>query len=449
MSKTAENKRNAPSLVARLVAPIFISIVALGLFFGGFGIWAVTAPIAGAAVAIGTVSPQNLRRIVQHYEGGVIAKIHVADGETVQEGQVLIELDQTKAKAAFEKQKQLIAMLKASQMRLQTEIDIYTQRMTQGTLELSEELKKSAAEDQSIKMQISLEVARFDSRMGSLRSNLDILQQTIKGYKVEISGLQNELVSVREQLRILKKGYELVAPLREKGLELESRVLDMLRTIAQTEQQVSERESRISKLEETIKYTDLQIGDLWASHLDDATSEMASVNQELIGAIETILPYKDTLERTIIRAPVSGSLISLSVNTIGEVIASGQTLVEIVASGDSLSLEIHINPNDIDVVKEGQEVAITLLAYPQRNLPKLHSVLRSISPDSLMDELTGEQYFLGKIDLSNDELAIMEDDVKLVPGMDVQVMIQTSSRTFFDYVMSPIIQSVALAFREQ
>ncbi|MEP2785107.1 MAG: HlyD family type I secretion periplasmic adaptor subunit [Pseudoruegeria sp.] len=433
----------------RLLGPAVIGLIVVSLFFGGFGTWALTAPISGAAVATGTVGPENARRTVQHLEGGVISKIFVRDGETVQKDQLLVLLDDTKARTSLASQEILVEVLQARRQRLRTELELYFEKQNHGILTFSQDLVDASQSNSTTQDVLTFERARFESRLASLRSNQELLRQSILSYEVEIIGLENELISIEAQLDLFSQEIEVMDGLRKKGLELQSRVFETLRNIAQAEQQRAERLSRIAQLRETIKSTELQEEDLWIAQIDEATSELSTIIQELITAVSTIDSYRDTLIRTEIRAPVDGTLIELSVNTEGGVLDSGATVVEIVPSEDALTLEAHISPNDIDIVAPGQSATVTLLAYPQRNLPKLHGILEYVSADSIVDSNTGESYYLGKLQLTEEELKRLGEDVKLIPGMSVQIMIQTSSRTFFDYLMSPILNSADLAFKEQ
>lgn len=431
-----------------MTVPILVGVVTVGLFFGIFGAWAVTAPLSGAAIASGTVSPENSRRTVQHLEGGVIREIRVRDGARVEEGQVLVILDDTKARAQLESQQVIVESLQARKERLEYELRLYADKQSQGELVFSDRLIAEAADSPTTQMLMEMEKARFISRMAALRSAQGVLQQTIDGYKVEIAGLENELRAVQAQLDLQNRQNDLFQGLREKGLEVESKVIETLRAVAQSEQLKAERISRIDKLKESIKSAELQKEDAWLAKIDEVTSEIAAVQEDILTGLNSIETYRDTVERTVIKSPVKGTLIDLKINTVGAVVQSGATVVEIVPTEEALTLELKIDPQDIDVVRVGQPAQVTLVAYPQRSLPKLHSTLESVSADALTDTHSGESYYLGKMRITEDELRRLGDDIRMLPGMPVQVMIETSKRTFAQYLISPILDSADRAFRE-
>lgn len=448
MSAPSDTGAEVRGLGRRAAMPLILAGVVLMGFFGGFGYWAATAPLAGAAVATGTVSTENSRRTVEHLEGGVIERILVRDGQVVAAGEPLVILDDTRARAQVDTQDIAILTLEAQLFRLRAERAAYAARDAGGSLVFPEGFGARVAEPEKAEDILDLERTRYDSRMAALAARVEVLEQSKVAYGVEIAGLQDEIVSIEAQLALLREDGVTLEDLAGRGLEVRRTLSENLLRTAQVEQQLAERRSRIAGQREAIQTADLQYRELWATALDEATAEIAQVTQELLNARATYDAYLDQLERTVMRAPVSGTLIELSVNTEGAVIAPGETVVEIVPSDEELRLEARISPNDIDVVTPGQVASVVLLSYPQRNLPKLHGTLESVSADSLVDSATGETYYLGIVMIEDEEIARLGEGIALVPGMPVQVMVQVSSRTFLDYVMSPLLRSADLAFRE-
>ena len=441
--------RKSKSLIHRIVFPTILGIVIISLFFVAFGIWAVTAPISGAAIASGVIGPEDSRRIVQHLEGGIIKNIHVRDGDKVELGQILIELDDTMARASLKSQLVLKDSLDARRTRLETELKLFLEKKVSGNLTYSNELMKSAQENHSTRTLLAVEKLRFESRINALRSERRLLDKTIGGYEVEITGHENEIVSINTQLSLFEEERILFSELRKKGLELKSRVLQTKRLSAVAEQFKVESTSKISKLQESIKMSLLQKSELWVSRINEVSEELESVLQEILTIAQVIEVNRDVLKRTIINSPFDGILISLAVNTEGAVVAPGATLVEIVPSEESLVMEVRIRPNDIAVVQSGQVATISLLAYPQRNMPKIYGIVQSVSADSLIDTNTGDAYFLAKMQFKEGEIERLGDEIRIIPGMIIEAKIQTLPRTFLDYLISPWIKSLDRAFVEQ
>ena len=164
---------------------------------------------------------------------------------------------------------------------------------------------------------------------------------------------------------------------------------------------------------------------------------------------EQLLASQDVLARTVIVAPVAGTVVNLQFHTAGGVIGPGNPIVDIVPSDEDLIIEARVSPVDIDVVRTGLNAEVHLTAYSQRNLPRLTGIVRTVSADRLTDEATGEPYYLARVEVAGEELERLGDDIDLLPGMPAEVMIATGDRTVIDYLMSPIEDTFRRAFREE
>ncbi len=436
------------SLGRRVVPPLFVGLLTLLAFFGGFGYWAATAPIHGAAISNGVVSTEKARRTIQHLEGGVIKEILVEDGDRVEAGQPLILLDDTLALALVEQQSLLIVSLQAELERLRLETLYISKQDLSYQLEFSEELTARAKEIKGAVEMLQFQSSHFYSRQAALKAADELSHQTILNYKVQIVGLEKELLSIDRQLELLIEEGDVLQSMRERGLERRATMVENLIKRTQAEQLRHERQGQIHTLMEAIKEARLGAQDTWAKELETTTSETLSVAQNMLDAQATYSAYVDTLERTIITAPVSGTLIELSVNTQGAVVEAGETVVEIVPKDEPLMLEAWVDPNDIDVVIPGLSASVVLLAYPRRNLPRIHGTLLSISADSIVDSATGENYYLAKIEIEQDQITQLGEGISLLPGMSVEVFLQTPSRTFWEYLLEPVFRYSDRAFRE-
>ena len=439
-----------PGLSRRLGAPILLGVVTVALAFGGFGYWALTAPISGAAVTQGTVGPENARQVVQHLEGGVVSEIAVRDGQTVEAGETILVLDDTRARAQLDAQTAIHQSLEARMARLTAEMKAYTARDVAGAAPFvfPEPLVEAARTMPSTAEILRVERARYEGRIESQASSVEIYDGMLEGYRREIAGLESEIAAIDRQLKLLGEEAELYAGLRKRGLETQSKVLQAQRNIAQSEQLRAEREARIVKLRSAIETDTLKRDALWVTRIDETSAELTSVSQELLTSAESLRSYRDVLSRTVVRAPVDGTLIALNVNTQGGVVAAGATIVEIVPSRDALTIEARVQPNDIDIVQAGQSASVSLLAYPQRNLPRIGGRVTAVSADSLVDS-EGESYYVAKIELSQEDIDRLDRDIRVVPGMSVQAMITTNPRTFYDYIITPVLASAQRAFKEQ
>lgn len=155
----------------------------------------------------------------------------------------------------------------------------------------------------------------------------------------------------------------------------------------------------------------------------------------------------DVISRARIRTPLSGVVIGLKVHSIGGVISPGAVLMSIVPDNEKLVVEARIDPNDIDIVRRGLEARVRLTPFSARQLAPLKGVVLSVSADAITDERTGQKYYMARIELGKLPAELRKPN-SLYPGMPVEVMIITGSRTMLDYLLSPLIKSFGRAFRE-
>jgi HlyD family secretion protein len=126
----------------------------------------------------------------------------------------------------------------------------------------------------------------------------------------------------------------------------------------------------------------------------------------------------------------------------------GETIVEIVPADEAMTMQVRLDPRDIDVVAPGQAATVSLLSYPQRNLRKLYGRVNNVSADILVDPDTGDTYYLAAITVDEAALAELADGIVLVPGMPVEVQISVASRTFLDYLIEPLLTFRDRALKE-
>ena len=157
---------------------------------------------------------------------------------------------------------------------------------------------------------------------------------------------------------------------------------------------------------------------------------------------------EDQLRRIEIRAPISGTVHELNVHTIGGVVSAGEQLMLIVPASERLTVEARVAPQDIDQVRVGQAAALRFSAFNQRTTPEINGFVSRLSADVTTEQRTGTAYYTARIAITPDELARL-GEVRLVPGMPVETFIKTADRTVGSYLVKPLFDQVARAFRER
>jgi HlyD family type I secretion membrane fusion protein len=409
------------------------------IFFGGFGTWAALAPLDSAAIAIGTLAVESRRKKVQHLEGGIIGEILIDEGSVVELGAPLIRLDTTQAQIRHELHRGQLRSASAQSARLSAERD---------------ELEAVVFPDWLIAETGSPEVAAilsgeeriFEARRDSIAGRAAILQQRILQLEEEITGLHGQNAAQNRERGLISEEISTVQSLFDQGLATKPRLLALQRAAANIDGERARFQAAIARAEQRIGETRLEIDGLKSNMLNSVVQEFRDVETRIADLRERIAAAEDILARTEIVAPASGTVVSLQVFTTGGVISPGETLMEIVPTGDPLLIEARVNPNDIDVVHPGQEASVQFLAFSQRRTPSFTGRVIQVSADLLTDERSGVTYYLGRISIDENQDGL--DELELYPGMQVEVLIRTGARTAIDYFLEPLTSSMNRALRE-
>lgn len=418
---------------------IVTGFVVIGAAFAGFAGWAVTAPLASAVTASGVVAVDGSRKLVQHLEGGVVREILVRDGAMVEQDQVLLRLDPTRARATLAIQQGALDAALLLEARLIAERD-------GADLRFPEALAARSAEPTMTAM-MRAQAGVFAARRASMEGQRSILRQRIMQHEEEIRGLQAQLAARETQVGLIEEELVALRGLLRKGLAERTKVLMLERDAARIKGERGERISDIARTRNAIGSAQIELLQLDRTFQEKVAAEIRDVQtqiadlRERVGAAEQVLAHID------IRAPVTGSAVGLSAHTVGGVIKPGDTILEIVPQDSRLIVEAQLSPGDIDNVVVGQTAEIRLTGLKQRTTPTLGGRLEYVSADRLTDPRSGAPYFLARIDAAPAEIARM-GPIVLQPGMPADVMIRQRDRTALDYLLQPVTDAMARAWRE-
>jgi len=418
-------------------APKRTGLFILMVVFGVFGLWSLLAPIDGAALAPGKVAVKSHKKTVQHLEGGIVQEIRVRSGDAVNEGDVLLIMDDTQSVGQLEIIKAKFLALKARESRLLAERDGLLQVAYGQALVVDDARAQSemASQDQIF-------LARKNAREGGM----EVLQQRVEQLQTKVTGLTT-LKSTKQEL-VLSYQEEVAdfTDLLKEGFADKNRLRELQRNYARLKGEVAELISTISGTEIQIGETRLQILQEDREFLTAVVDELGEIQTELYDVKERLGVLADTVSRTLVKAPVAGVVHGLQVHTKGAVISPGTAIAEIIPQSEELVVEAQVSTTDVDRVKTGQLAKIRFSAFNSA-VPTIEGVLLSVSADSLIDEVTGMPYYSARVGVTKTGLKELRD-LTLVPGMPAEVYITTGSRTLFQYMMQPIANSMARSLIE-
>jgi len=416
-----------------------IGLIVLLSTLGVFGVWAYLAPIEGAALASGFVVVKSHKKTVQHLDGGIVSQLLVKDGDIVKEDDLLLTLDGTENKAQLEIAHGQYVTLAAQVARLETERDGKQAISYPDTIDDLEDhriIEARKTEDQLFLARKNAhegEMAVLKQRVGQLNSKMD-------GLKGQRNSKQELVASFSEEVRDLK---ELLA----EGFADKQRLRDVERNFMTENGEISALSSEIASSQIQIGETKLEILQLEKKFQEDVSGKLSEVQADLYDVTQRMLATKDKVLRIDIKAPVSGRVMGLAVHTLGGVILPGHPILDIVPQKEELIVEAQVSPLDIDRVSVGLVAEVRFTAFKQALTPVIEGKVITLSADRLVEEKSGTPYYQALIELTPESYQKMTH-LELIPGMPVEVLINTGERTVFEYLTKPINNAFARAFIE-
>jgi len=420
---------------------IIVGFLSIFLVFGLIGAWASTAPIASAVIALGNITVDGKRKIVQHLEGGIIKSINVRDGDVVEAGDILVQLESTQARS------KLAIVQTALTKKLATEAMLIAERDEAEKITFPKELL-ARSEELDVQRLMASQRRLFQIRREALDGEEELFQQKIAQLNEQIVGLQFQLESKAEQEKLINEELATVEALLSRGQTTKPRELKLRRQSAALKGEKGELKAQIARLKENIGSTKLQIIQQKREFRKTVSEELNEVQSQIQDLRERAIAAKDVLARVDIKAPISGTVVNTEFHTQGAVAKPGEALLEIVPSGKKLVVDAAIQPEDIDNVSVGQSARVKITAFKQRTAPMLDGTVDYVSADSLKSQRTGQTYFTSHIRINESELDKL-GELALKPGMEAEVMIRTGERTALQYLLQPIADSMDRAFREE
>lgn len=423
-------------------APAFLGLGAIAIAVGGLGIWGTTAPIASAVIVQGDIVVSSKRKEIQHLYGGTVGKILARDGDIVKAGDILIELDARKADSRYALARSSYFSMLATRARIKAERDDLEK------IDFPEELLVARTSDPDLAVLIESHSRVFETKRHEFEGQHKLMLQRRAQLDDEISGLTAEKIAVEAQTNLAVSELVVLEKLYNQGYTTRARLLTFRREKAQLAGSLGKINGQIARANKQIGSIEMRILQQEKERDKEIAAELRETEQRLYDAKEGFISAEAEQASLKVRAPVNGAVVSSRVHTIGGVIRSGDTLMEIVPKDDKLIVEVHVRPVDIDDISIGQETEVRLSAFKQRDMPSLYGKVFYISADRAIDKQTGEAHYIVHVAIAPESLKQLGQTHRLVPGMPAEAMIQTGERTAMAYLLEPIADSVNRAWRE-
>ncbi|WP_232495449.1 HlyD family type I secretion periplasmic adaptor subunit [Novosphingobium kaempferiae] len=414
---------------------ILCSALVLGL--GGL---AAFLPMTGAVMGAGEVTVSSHVKEIGHPSGGVIANIMVDDGEHVVKGQPLLRLDSTVSGATASYTGENVDQLLARAARLTAERD-----NAQGISFPAELLRR--ADDPNVAILMEQERKTFALRQQARQSMAEQLRQRISQTQADVSGARAKADSFREQADLINDELEATRKLYEKRYTTLDRLNALERSASGLGAEARGASEAATSGTARIGELRMQMGSLRADARSTAAAELMDVLARISELRRAQVAADDSYERAVIRAPQSGTIDKLAFRTIGGVVPAGQTILELVPDDGRMIVEATISPVDVDQVHNGQKATVRFSAFSARTTPELTGTVTHVAADRTDDKATRSAFYRVTVALDKHEIGRL-GKLQLRPGMPAETFIQTGSRTMLSYILKPLTDQLARAFRE-
>ncbi len=443
-SKGAPKLPEAAPRSARVsaVLPLLAGFLVLLVLVGGFGVWAAITQISGAVIATGRIEVDSNRQVVQHVDGGVVEEVLVEEGDTVEKGEVLLRLDPTFVTTQLTITEDRLWETSARRARLEAERDGASE------VEFDEELLAAAAADPEIEDLVEGQRNLFDARAESRAAVKAQLSRRSEQIANQIDGIDAQSAAIERQAELIKEELGDQQSLLDRGLAQASRVLGLQREDARVEGTRGELAASRAEAEGSITEIDLELLATDTRLREEAITELRDIRAEELELLEQRRAALAQQDRLVVRAPVGGVVYGMTVFGAGSVVRPAEPVLYIVPQDRPLVIAARVDPLHIDNVYPGQTARLRLSAFDARSTPELEGQVVRVSADAFDDERSGAPFYRAEITLSEGERARLGDDKPLVPGMPVEAFIRTKDRTPLAYLVSPLANYFARAFRE-
>ncbi|AMG28909.1 HlyD family type I secretion periplasmic adaptor subunit [Grimontia hollisae] len=425
----------------------------IALFIIVTAVWAAFAELDKVTVGQGKVIPSSQLQVVQNLEGGLIKKLLVHEGDTVEEGQQLLLIDDTMFRSDFRERVQELTSLQGDAVKLQSLVESVVVNPETGVENWQEavtiqrnELVFTPEFQEEHRAVVARQRAEYRDKLNNLQNQLSVTAQQIRQKEQELIEVEARVQNLRQSYRFAHEEYSITKPLADEGVVPQIDLLKLQRQVNDTQRELSSAELSLPSITSSLQEAVFKHIDVALKFRAEQQERLSDVEDKLLAMTETRVTLADRVERTVVVSPVNGTIKKLHVNTVGGVIQPGMDLVEIVPSEDNLLIEAKIAPQDIAFLRPGLEAIVKFSAYDFTVYGGLTGILETISADTIQDE-EGNSFYLVKIRTESNNLGEGEE-LPIIPGMTASTDIITGKRSVLDYLLKPILQAQKSALRE-
>jgi adhesin transport system membrane fusion protein len=412
-----------------LLLLIIIMLVGIALF------WANLTELDNVTRGQGKIISSMKNQMVQASEGGVFKASYVKEGQKVDPGELMFEIDPIDAKTSLDQASQRLASLQIQQARLSAEI---TETEPEFSLELS----------QLAPTVVAIEKALFVARRADLSAQMAVLQQQLNQRNLQLSEINVTVKTSEDTLKLVEDQIAIIKPLVKAGQYPETDLISLLRQATEFIGKSSGAKASLNRVNSSIAEVQDKIDAAKQSYIAKSQAELAKIISQIAEVNSRLPALKDRVNRTQVRSPVKGIINRVNFRTIGGFVQPGDVIAELVPIGDDLIVEGNIDPKDIAYINPGQDVRISLTAYDASRYGTIDGKVLKVSADAVQDRSSGASAYIVNVSIDGE---LVEDDgsvVEIMPGMVASIDVLAGKRTVLEYLWQPMAKIKERAFTD-
>jgi adhesin transport system membrane fusion protein len=396
-------------------------------------VWASLAKVDEVTRGDARVIASRQLQLVQSLDGGVVSAILVREGDVVEQGQLLLKIDETRATSGARESAAQGFALQARLARLRA--------VAEGT-----SFQPPAAGTDAVQRRIVDEERRlYEMRKAELGATIAISQQQLAQRQQELQEMRARKVAAERGLELSQQELARTRPLLSSGAVSEVDIIKLERDVSRSRGEAEQTAAQIQRVQAAIIEAQRKVQETELVFRNEARKELAEVLGRLNALTEGAVALADKVDKSQIKSPVRGRVQRLLANTVGGVVQPGKDLVEIVPLDDVLVLEAKVQPRDIAFIHPGQDATVKFTAYDFSIYGGMDAKVENISPDSVIDE-RGNAYYLVRVRTVQPSLG---DKLPIIPGMTAEVDVLTGKKSVMSYLLKPVLKAKELALRER
>ncbi len=421
----SRRKTQRAQLIVRAAVGVLIMLI----------VWASLAHVQEVTKGDGKVIPSRQLQVVQSLDGGIVSEILVREGDVVEEGQLLLKIDETRATSGVRESAAQGFALRARQARLRA--------LAEGTAFKPPAM--SNANDVQEQKILNEERSLYENKLSELNTMVSINRQQVQQRQQELNEMQSRKAAAERAMALNREELNRTKPLLASGAVSQMDILRLDREVSRSRGDIEQASAQISRVYASIREAERKVQETELAFRNEARRDMADVMGKLNALNEGAVALLDRVDKSQVKSPVRGRVQRLLANTVGGVVTSGKDIVEIVPLDDLLVLEAKVLPKDIAFIHPGQHATVKFTAYDFSIYGGLDATVENISPDTTVDE-RGNAFYLVRVKTAKPSFSAK---MPIIPGMTAEVDILTGNKTVMSYLLKPVLKARAYALTER